>query len=229
MVVVFLVQSIVARFLLIFLLKKPLNHLIGHIKRVAGGDYGYMAGEYNLEELQSIMTWFNLMAGQVESREKELQQLNLELEDRVVRRLRGYFADVPDVEFRVVRPVLFSSKAPIIVEVQGDDLLKLKTLSRQAVAVMENLPSVADVETSLRTGAPEIQVTYHRDRLATYGLNIETVARQVRDMVQGFEATRFNMKDRRVPIVARLDEPDRAHVEDIGQLIAQHHGSQLPH
>ena len=83
---------------------------------------------------------------------------------------------------------------------------------------MAQLPALADVEASLRSGAPEIQVTYHRDKLATYGLNIGTVARQVRDMVKGYEATRFNMKDRRIPIVARLDEPARAHVEDIGPI-----------
>jgi len=140
-------------------------------------------------------------------------------EERVIGRLRTYFAEVPDVEFRVVRPVLFSSKAPIVVEIQGDDLAKLKTLSRQAETVMARLPALADVETSLRSGAPEIQVSYHRDKLATYHLNIGTVARQVRDMVKGFEATRFNRKDRRIPIVARLDQPARAHVEDIGQLI----------
>jgi HAE1 family hydrophobic/amphiphilic exporter-1 len=45
-------------------------------------------------------------------------------------------------------------------------------------------------------------------------------------MVKGFEATKFNMKDRRIPIVARLDEPARAHVEDIGQLIVNPGGEQ---
>jgi HAE1 family hydrophobic/amphiphilic exporter-1 len=88
------------------------------------------------------------------------------------------------------------------------------------------LPALADVEASLRSGAPEIQVTYHRDKLATYNLNIGAVARQVRDMVKGFEATRFNMKDRRIPIVARLDESGRAYVEDIGQLIVNPGGAQ---
>jgi len=147
-------------------------------------------------------------------------------EERVIRRLRSYFAKVPDVEFRVVRPVLFSSKTPIVVEIQGDDLVKLKALSKQAEAAMAQLPALADVEASLRSGAPEIQVTYHRDKLATYQLNIGTVARQVRDMVKGFEATRFNMKDRRIPIVARLDEPARAYVEDIGQLVVNPGGAQ---
>jgi HAE1 family hydrophobic/amphiphilic exporter-1 len=140
-------------------------------------------------------------------------------EERVIRQLRGYFDRIPDVQLRVVRPVLFSSKTPIVVEIEGDDLQKLKNFSKQAEAVMAGLPALADVEASLRSGAPEIQVTYHRDRLATYQLNIATVARQVRDMIKGFEATRFNMKDRRVPVVARLDEPARANVQDVGRLV----------
>jgi len=147
-------------------------------------------------------------------------------EARVVNRVRAYFANVPDAEFRVVRPVLFSSKTPIVVEIQGDDLVRLKALSTQAAAALAQLPVLADVEASLRSGAPEIQVTYHRDKLATYNLNIGTVAGQVRDMVKGIEATRFNMKDRRIPIVARLDEPARAYVEDIGQLIVNPGGAQ---
>jgi HAE1 family hydrophobic/amphiphilic exporter-1 len=50
-------------------------------------------------------------------------------------------------------------------------------------------------------------------------LNISVVAHQVRDMVKGFEATRFNMKDRRIPIVVRLDESHRAQLEDVGRLV----------
>ncbi len=147
-------------------------------------------------------------------------------EERVIHRLRGYFDSIPDVQMRVVRPVLFSSKSPIVVEIEGDDLVKLKNVSQQAEALMVKLPTLADVEATLRSGAPEIQVTYHRDKLATYNLNIATVAQQVRNMVKGFEATRFNMKDRRIPIVARLDEPARAHVEDIGQLVINPGGEQ---
>jgi HAE1 family hydrophobic/amphiphilic exporter-1 len=140
------------------------------------------------------------------------------VEERVIGRLRSYFATVPDTEFRVVRPVLFSSKTPIVVEIEGDDLVKLKTISRQAEDILRQLPALADVEATLRSGAPEVQVTYHRDKLAMYNLNIGTVARQVRDMVKGFEATRFNLKDRRIPIVARLDEAARDNVADVGRL-----------
>ncbi len=140
-------------------------------------------------------------------------------EERVMDRIRARFANIPDAMVRIVRPVLFSSQRPIVVELQADDLVALKDVSTRVQALLAEKPELADVEASLRRGAPEIQVTYHRDRLALYGLNIGTVARQVRDLVKGFEATRFNLKDRRIPILVRLEEIDRAQVEDVGRLI----------
>jgi len=140
-------------------------------------------------------------------------------EERVLRRIREKFAHIPDATVRVVRPVLFSSQRPIVVELQADDLDSLKENSRKVEAAMQRLSELADVEATLRRGAPEIQVTYHRDRLALYGMNIGTVAKQVRDLVKGFEATRFNLKDRRIPVLVRLEEEDRAQVEDVGRLV----------
>ncbi len=141
------------------------------------------------------------------------------VENRVLARLRKYFEPVPDLDVRVVRPVLFSSHRPIVVEIHGDDLDQLKATADRATAIMSGLPELADVEPSLRSGAPEVQIEYKRDQIARFGLNINAVARQVRDMVKGAEATRFNLKDRRIPIVVRLEESNRSRVEDIGELI----------
>lgn len=139
-------------------------------------------------------------------------------EARVLERLRKFFAPIPDLEVRVVRPVLFSSHRPIVVEVHGDDLPELKATADKVRDAMLKLPELADVEASLRSGAPEVQIAYNRDQIARFGLNINGVARQVRDMVKGTEATRFNRKDRRIPILVRLEETDRQRVEDIGKL-----------
>ncbi len=141
------------------------------------------------------------------------------VEARVMRRLRAFFAPVPDLDVRVVRPVLFSSHQPIVVEIHGDELERLKTTADRATEILSGLPELADVEPSLRSGAPEVQIEYKRDQIARFGLNINAVARQVRDMVKGAEATRFNLKDRRIPIVVRLEEQNRSRVEDIGELI----------
>jgi HAE1 family hydrophobic/amphiphilic exporter-1 len=142
-----------------------------------------------------------------------------ELERRVIARLRGKFENIPDLEARIVRPVLFSSKTPIEVEVHGDDLRRLRRQADRVALAMEAIPELADVESSLRSGAPEVQVVYDRDRLTRYGLNIRQVAELVRNKVKGYEATKFNMHDRRIPIVVRLAVDDRETVEAIRGMI----------
>jgi len=139
-------------------------------------------------------------------------------EERVLERLRAFFGEVPDLEIRLQRPVLFSERTPLVVELQGDDLRLLKRTSDHAVAMLEQLSELADVDPTLKRGAPEVQISYDRDRLMRYGLNLNQVARLVRDMVKGFEATRFNLKDRRVPILVRLEEQDREYINDVGRL-----------
>ena len=138
-----------------------------------------------------------------------------QVEQAVIDRLRERFVNIPDLETQVVRPVLFSQKTPIEVEVHGFKLDELKGYGEQVATEMARLPELADVELSLRRGAPEVQVVYDRERLSRYNLNIQEVAVLVRDKVKGFEATRFNMKDRRIPILVRLEEADRETVDDI--------------
>jgi len=141
------------------------------------------------------------------------------VEEEVIRRLRARFAEIPDLDARVTRPVLFSFKAPIEVEVHNDDLVLLRQQAGRVKETMAAMPQLADVETTQRRGAPEVQVIYNRDLLSRYDLNLAQVARLVRDKVQGYEATRFNLKDRRIPIVVRLKLEDRETVEEVRTMI----------
>jgi len=141
------------------------------------------------------------------------------VETEVIDRLRRHLTDLPDVDARVVRPVLFSFRTPIEVEIHGDDLVRLRQMAEQVREVMSNVPGVADVETTQRSGAPEVQIRYDRDQLARYGLNITAVAEEVRDAVKGYEATRYNLGDRRIPIVVRFTEEDRRRVGDVSDFV----------
>jgi len=141
------------------------------------------------------------------------------VEEQVIGRLRSRFAQIPDLDARVTRPVLFSFKAPVEIEVHSDDLLLLRQQAGRVKETMAAMPRLADVETTQQRGAPEVQVVYDRELLSRYDLNLADVARLVRDKVQGFEATRFNLKDRRIPIVVRLRMEDRETVEEVKSLI----------
>ena len=148
-----------------------------------------------------------------------LESSDPRVESSVADRLRDVIAEIPDAQARMVRPVLFSSKTPIEVEIFGDDLARLKRIAEEARSTMAGLSQLSDVEVTLKSGAPEVQIVYDRDRLSRYDLNIRDVATLVRDQVKGFEATKFNLKDRRVPVLVRLGADDRESVTDVEELL----------
>jgi hydrophobic/amphiphilic exporter-1 (mainly G- bacteria), HAE1 family len=151
-------------------------------------------------------------------------------EPRVIDRIRSAFHDLPEVKLEVSYPTLFSFRSPIEVEIRGHDLATLKRLSREAEGVLiESVPGLVDVRSTLQAGHPEIQVIYKRDRLAEYGLNLRTVADLVRNKVQGRTATEFRKEDQMIDIVVRLREEDRFGLEELRGLIINPGGAiQLP-
>ncbi len=141
------------------------------------------------------------------------------LEAAVIDDLRQRFAAIPDLDHRVTRPVLFSFRTPIEVEVQGENLDELKAQGERVRAALAELPELRDVEATLERGAPEVEVVYDRELLARYGLNLQQVAERVRNLVRGFEASRFDVGDRRIPLVVRLREDDRQAIDDVRELL----------
>ena len=156
-----------------------------------------------------------------------LEPVQASVEDEIVERLRRRFAEVPDAASRVVRPVLFSFKTPIEVEVHGEDLGRLQEYGDRVRDLMAGMPELADVETTLKRGAPEVQIVYDRAILNRYDLQTSVVARMVRNQVEGFEATLYNLKDRRIPIVVRLAEEDRRTTNQLTGLVVNP-GGEIP-
>ncbi len=141
------------------------------------------------------------------------------VERQVAFAMRRRFSDIADLSANVSRPVLFSFHTPIEVEVHGDDLPRLRRMADKVRDTVRELPYLADVESTLRAGAPEVQIVYDRERLLRYGLDVATVADLVRSEVKGETATKLKRKDRRIPIVVRLRERERASVEEIRALV----------
>ena len=56
-------------------------------------------------------------------------------EELVIAKLRELFDDVPDITTRVTRPVLFSSKKPVVIQINGGELPELKEYSNQSTAL----------------------------------------------------------------------------------------------
>ncbi|MEZ5276586.1 MAG: efflux RND transporter permease subunit [Opitutaceae bacterium] len=140
-------------------------------------------------------------------------------EDALISRIRNNLRDLPETNIEVSYPALFSFKSPIEVEIRGWDLEQLRTVSRQAEIELANVAGLVDVKSSFQRGNPELQISYKRDRLAEYGLELRQVAELVRNKVQGQVATEFRREERQIDILVRLNEKDRLGVDEIERLI----------
>ncbi|MCG8608377.1 efflux RND transporter permease subunit, partial [bacterium] len=130
-------------------------------------------------------------------------------EEKTVRDIRDQMQNYSGVQWKISRPVLFSFKTPIEVEVHGYNLLKLQQVSRQLEEKMQDIPGVIDIKSNVQRGNPEVQIVYNRQVLSQYGLNIRDVASIVRNKVRGDVATEFKERDRKIDILVRLRETDR--------------------
>ncbi len=146
------------------------------------------------------------------------------VEHDLIQRLRALLRDLPETDIEVSHPALFSFKTPIELEIRGHDLHLLRRLSQQAVEMLSTLPGIVDVKSSLKSGNPELQINYNRERLAGYGLNMRTVAELVRNKVQGKVATEFREEERQVRILVRLQEKDRLGIEELNRLVVNPNG-----
>src|SRR5690606_34515869 len=86
-------------------------------------------------------------------------------------------------------------------------------------ALMESSPRFADVESTMRDGHPEIRINFDHDRAARLGLRVDQIAQTVVRQVRGEVATRFTDDDRKIDVLVRADEDQRASVERIAKLI----------
>ena len=149
-------------------------------------------------------------------------------EDALMADLRDRLSDLPQIKADFSRPALFSFKTPIEVEIRGYDLPTLTQLGREAERVMSEIPGLYDVKSSLQRGNPEVQIVYKRELLAKYNLNVRQVASLVREKVQGNVVTRFREADRRIDVLVRVDEADRAGVTELRRLVVNPGRQQVP-
>lgn len=141
------------------------------------------------------------------------------VEEEVRGRARSIVAGIPGVvSMEFSRPVLFTFRTPVEVEVRGHRLEDLKRLSREVAAAMSGVEGLADVKVSLGEGNPEVQVVYDRVRLSRAQLSVAEAAAAVKNKVEGDVATRISERDRRVDVRVKTREEDASSLEALANL-----------
>ncbi|TCZ87123.1 efflux RND transporter permease subunit [Lysobacter sp. N42] len=142
-----------------------------------------------------------------------------EVEAATTERLRETMRSHPGAQVDFARPELFSFAPPLEIELRGQDLASIERAGQQMAAMLRKNPHYADVKSTVEQGFPEIQIRFDQDRAGALGLSTRQIADVVVKKVRGEVATRYSFRDRKIDVLVRARESDRASLESIRRLI----------
>ena len=140
-------------------------------------------------------------------------------EESAMAAMRTRIAGMPGATYKFGRPELFSFNTPLEIEIIGYDLVSLRRVSDQISAKMQSSDRFTDVKSTMEEGHPEIQIYFDHERAAQLGLVVSEIADRVVKKVRGEVATRYTWRDRKIDVLVRNKEEQRASVEEIRRLI----------
>lgn len=111
--------------------------------------------------------------------------------------------------------LLFSFSTPLEIELRGQDMATLEVVYQRLAAMLRGNAHYADVKSTVEEGFPEIQIRFDQERAGALGLTTRQIADVVVKKVRGDVATRYSFRDRKIDVLVRAQEGDRASVESI--------------
>ena len=144
----------------------------------------------------------------------------------IVKALRRRVSEVPGVNARVrassglwiFRRLGFTDNDNLDVKIRGHDLGEIQRIARRVKTAMEAVEGVAGVRISRQRGQPEMGIHVDRERAASLGIPVETIARGLQASLGGTRATFFREGGNEYDVIVRLGEADR---KELGGLLDQ--------
>ncbi|MGH8400201.1 MAG: efflux RND transporter permease subunit, partial [Gammaproteobacteria bacterium] len=146
-------------------------------------------------------------------------------ENHAMTALRASLSQIPGLTYKFERPSLFTLSTPLEVDVVGYNLDTLQGVSDQVTKILAASPRLTDIKNSMQAGQPEIQIHIDPARAAQLGLTTSDIANVIVAKVRGNVATQYTLRDRKIDVLVRNREDQRANLADIRNLIVNPGGT----
>jgi hydrophobic/amphiphilic exporter-1 (mainly G- bacteria), HAE1 family len=103
--------------------------------------------------------------------------------------------------------------------ISGPDLEKLEEYSAKLLEKMKTIPDAVDIDSTLISGKPEVQLEIDRDTAADLGVRVGDISQALNTLVAGQEATTFNEGSQQYEVRVRAINTFRTSVEGLKRLI----------
>ncbi|MGB7759445.1 MAG: efflux RND transporter permease subunit [Bryobacteraceae bacterium] len=110
------------------------------------------------------------------------------------------------------------SNADVQFFIQGPDLKKLAQYSDELLTKMRTISGLTDVDSTLRSGTPEVRLDVDRARAADLGVSVADIEQALNTLVAGQVASTFNAGEDQYDVRVRAQERFRGDVEGLASM-----------
>lgn len=112
-----------------------------------------------------------------------------------------------------------SGQATIDYEIYGYDFAETDSVAQRLIGILRGIPGTADINISRSDYQPEYQIDFDREKLALYGLNLQTAANYVRNRINGSLASRYREDGEEYDIKVMYAPENRQSIQDIENIL----------
>lgn len=150
--------------------------------------------------------------------------------------MRTFFPRFADAQFEFQATSIglnsaSSSSGGFELEIHCNNLETLSGAAEKLVALIkENCADIVnEVSSDISNGMPEVKIHLDREAIRTLGLNIQSIAAELRAAVTGLEAGTYSIDGDDTDIIVTLDAQDKQKVRDLDKLfVVSSAGKQIP-
>ena len=129
----------------------------------------------------------------------------------------------PNLRFGVQPVQAFSGggfrNANVQFMISGPDMNKLEEYSAKVLERMKTIPDAVDVDSTLISGKPEVQLEVDRPVAAELGVRVGDVSQALNTLIAGQEATTFNEGTDQYEVHVRAINPFRTSIEGLKRVV----------
>ena len=145
-----------------------------------------------------------------------------EVIERLKKRFKTVNLEGAEIEYILQESVFKSAmqgSAPIVIEVKGKDLKKIKEISEDMQAGLSKIRGIYGIRTSLTMPSPETKVNIIKDKAALYSLSTGTISQAAHTAIKGVVASRFKEEGQEIDIRVRLRKEDRSRLSKLRNIL----------
>lgn len=145
--------------------------------------------------------------------------------EEMFEKMEAKLAQIPGVQYEFTQPIqmrfnelIAGIREDIAIKIFGENTDILFQKANEAERLIRGISGVGDMKVEQTQGLPQMIVRYQRNKLAQYGLDIQTLNRILRTAFAGEVAGVVFEGEKRFDLVVRLDASNRQGIEDIRNL-----------